>query len=245
MVNVYKGAEKDVEIIHSTYSDNPFLPKDYVESLENLIHEDINYYRIYALGQWGKLEGKIYSNYEVIPELPNMSDSKWAYGLDFGLVNPTALIKVYMYKDHFYLEQRIYRAGLTNKDIIEKLTHEERGDIYCDPSAKMMTEEIRQAGFAAIEGHKGVKEGIDLCQRQKLYIPQSSTDLIKEIQSYAWKKDPNGPGFIAEPVKFNDHGVDAVRYAIWGLTERWGYATKRPGMAPAPIKTLHFTGGKR
>jgi phage terminase large subunit len=230
--------EADVEMIHSTFLDNPFLSSDYVKLLTDLIHEDENFYRVYALGEWGQLERKIYSNYKVIPALPDMTLAKWAYGLDFGLVNPSALCKVYLLGDKFYVEERLYRSGMTTADIIEYLTHEARGDIFGDPSAKMMIEEIYRAGFPAHDGHKGVKEGIDLCQRQTLFIPAQSTNLIREIQDYQWKKDPNSTdatGCLPEPVKYNDHLVDAMRYAIWGLTERFGFATRRPG----GVKTIH------
>ena len=233
--------EQDVEVIKSNYLDNPFLSIDYVKNLNDLMQQDEAYYRVYVLGEWGKLEGKIFTNYKLIPALPDMTGAKWAYGLDFGLINPSALVKVYLFGDRFYIEERLYKEGLTNKDIIEKLSHEERGDIYGDPSSKMMIEEIRRAGYPAWEGHKGVKESIDLMQRQTLYIPEESVHLTKEIQGYCWKKDPNDrEKFISEPIKVNDHALDAARYAIWGITERYGFATKR-SVAPEPIKTLHFS----
>jgi phage terminase large subunit len=234
--------ESDVEVIKSVFSDNPYLSKDYIDLLLDLINQDENSYRVYVLGEWGLLEGKIYSNYKVIPELPMMTGAKWAYGLDFGLVNPSAIVRVYLLGDKFYLEERLYQSGLTNSDIIEHFSHEERGDIYGDPSAKMMITEIQRAGYNCFEGHKGVKEGIDLCQRQTIFIPQSSAHLITEIQNYHYRKDPNATGsesFLAEPVKYNDHLMDAFRYAIWGLTSRYGWATQRPKNLEA-IKSLTF-----
>ena len=220
--------EENVEVIHSTYKDNPFLGADYIQYLENSINEDENFYRVYVLGEWGKLENLIYRNYKVIPELPELDGAKWCYGLDFGLVNPSAIVKVYLYDGRFYLEERLYKTGLTNKDIIEFLSHEEKGDIYADPSAKQMVEEIRQAGYSAYEAHKDVKDGLDLCQRQTLTIPESSDNLIREIRGYQWKKDKDS-NIISEPVKLRDHLMDAMRYAIYGITERYGFATVKPG----------------
>ena len=227
--------EDDVEVIRSTFKDNPFLSKDYIKTITDLFYQDANFYKIYALGEWGLLQRRIYTNYKVILELPDMKEAKWCYGLDFGLVNPSAIIKVYWLGDKFYLEERLYKSGLTNKDIIEFFTHEEKGDIYADPSAKQMIEEIRRAGFNAYEAHKDVKDGIDLCQRQTLNIPESSVNLIKEIQSYQWKEDKDG-NVIAEPIKFRDHLMDAMRYGIYGMTERFGFATARPaGGIPKPV----------
>ncbi len=231
--------EDDVEVIHSTFNDNPFLDKAYIKTITDLIHQDENFYKIYALGEWGLLQRRIYTNYKVIPTLPDMSEAKWCYGLDFGLVNPSALAKVYQLGNQFYVEERLHRTGMTNKDIIEFLSHEERGDIYADSSAKQMIAEICQAGYNAYEAHKDVKDGIDLCQRQMLSIPESSVSLIKEIQSYQWKEDKNG-NVISEPIKFNDHLVDAMRYGIYGMTERYGFATAAPGLKPRTKRSGRF-----
>ena len=220
--------DNDVQVIHSTFEDNPYLSIDYIKTITDLINQDANFYKIYALGEWGLLQRRIYTNYKVIPELPDMGEAKWGYGLDFGLVNPSALLKVYLLNGQWYLEERLYKSGITNKDIIEHLSHEDKGDIYADPSAKQMIEEIFRAGFNIYEAHKDVKDGIDLCQRQTLNIPESSVNLIKEIQAYQWKEDKDG-NVLSEPIKFNDHLMDDMRYAIFGITERYGFATAKPG----------------
>jgi len=243
MVTTYRSpVDPDVEIIHSTFEDNPFLGEDYVKSLQNLAVQDENFYNIYTLGNWGRLEGKIYTNYEILPELPKLDDAKFAYGLDFGDIIST-LVKVYLWNDKFYLEERFYKTGWTNADIIEALSHEARGDIYGDPTSKQAIKEIVQAGYNAFEGIKDVKASLDLCRRQRLFIPQASVNLIKEIQNYHRKKNPLATGsedaFLDEPVKYRDHACDAMRYAIWGITSRYGWATQRPRPMGA-IKALSF-----
>ncbi len=230
--------DPDVTIIGSVFSDNPYLDDAYKQTLRDLIGQDENAYRVYTLGLWGLVQRRIYKNYKVIPELPEMDTARWGYGIDFGLSSPTAIVKVHLYQDKFYVEERLYKKDLTNVDIIAHFTHEDRGDIWGDPTSKQMIKEIRDAGFFAHDGHKGVKESIDLCQRQTLYIPQSSINLIKEVQSYQWKEDKVG-NVLSEPVKFNDHALDAMRYCIWGLTERFGWATQRPTMLQ-PIQTMRF-----
>ena len=230
--------DPDVDIIWSTYEDNPFLNAAYIKSLKELVNQDANFYNVYTLGLWGLVQRRIYTNYKIIPELPQMEYAHWGYGLDFGLVSPSAVIKVSLYQDKVYVEERLYKAGLTNTDIIEFFSHEPKGDIWGDPTSKMMIEEIRRAGYPAFEGHKGVKESIDLCQRQTLYIPQTSVNLIRELQSYQWKVDKEGHA-MPEPIKFRDHALDAMRYVVWGLTARFGFATQRP-RASQPIRSLTF-----
>ena len=236
---VSKGLREDVEVIHSTYADNPYLSETYVEQLKAALNYDENSYRVYTLGEWGALDHLIYKNYRVIPEMPSMEGAKWCYGLDFGFVHPSALIKVYLLGDKIYAEERLWKRGLTNSDIIEFLSHEQRGEIYGDPSSKMMVEEVAKAGYQAYLGHKGVKESIDLCQRQTILIPASSVNLIKEIRGYQWKVAKDGT-VLDEPVKFNDDACDAMRYGIYGMVSRFGFPTQRPN-SYEPIRTLHFS----
>ncbi len=58
-----------------------------------------------------------------------------------------------------------------------------------------------------------MKFGIDKVKQYKLHILEDSINLIKEIRSYKWKEDKEGR-ILEEPVKFNDHAMDAMRYAL-------------------------------
>ena len=54
-----------------------------------------------------------------------------------------------------------------------------------------------------------------------LFVTPDSSNLIKEIRSYKWKLDKDGKIHPDEvPVKFNDHGLDAMRYAIYTKLNR-------------------------
>lgn len=223
--------DKDPSVIthHSTFQDNPFLSREYIKTLTNLINEDENYYRVYALGEWGRLENLVYRNWQVVDYLPQ---GKFCYGMDFGFVNPSVIVKVVLAEDgQLYIDERLYKTGITISDMIEHMTHEDRGDIYADPSAKQTVEEIKKAGWNCFEAEKDVKHMIDLCKRQKLNITKDSPNIIKEIRGYRYKQDKNGV-VLDEPVKFNDHACDAFRYAIYGMVMRFGYATSRPVTVP-------------
>lgn len=226
--------EENVEVIHSTYEDNPFVDQEYIRILKQLINEDENYYRVYVLGEWGTLENLIYRNYKIVERMPNEWQAM-AYGLDFGYVNPSVLVKVCLCEREIYLEERLYKTHLTNQNIIEFLGHEEKGDIYADPGQLQMIEEIHQAGKNIYPANKDVKLGIDLCKRQTLNIVKNSVNLIKEIQGYQYKVDKDGRVF-EDPVKYNDHAMDAMRYAVYGMVDRFGFATARPEARKPKVK---------
>jgi phage terminase large subunit len=47
---------KKVTIIKSTYKDNPFLTGEYIERLRAFQNIDYNFFKVYALGEWGKMD---------------------------------------------------------------------------------------------------------------------------------------------------------------------------------------------
>jgi len=203
-----------VEIIRSTYKDNPFLTPEYIAILENLINEDMNYYRIYVLGEWGRLENIIYPNWQVIDEMPGEFQQQ-AYGLDFGYVNPTALAHIGIIEKDLYIDELLYQTQMTNSDLISRLLTFPRLDIYADSAEPQRIEELKRSRLNCYPADKDVKLGIDLVKRQNIKITKRSINIIKEIRGYQRKKDKDG-NVLEEPVKFNDHILDAIRYGVMG-----------------------------
>lgn len=221
-----------VELIHSTYRDNPFLDDEYVGVLKGLKEQDANAFQIYAEGKYGRLTHVIYSPFTLVQQIPDAVDEIF-YGLDFGFNNPTALVEIHL-RDakHFYLRQLLYHTGLTNADLIEHLKHlipeeNRHREIYADAAEPDRIEEISAAGFNIHSADKEVNRGIDYCKRQRFYTLASNVDINKERAAYKWKVDKNGK-VLDEPVKFLDHTMDAVRY---GCYTRWQSLKRQPQMS--------------
>jgi len=213
--------EENTIIFKTTYKDNNFIDDEYKKVLEDLKYQDEVYYNVYALGNWGVLGNLVYTNWEVVSEIPESFD-RIIWGLDFGYNNPTAFVKVGIKDDEIFLIDEIYRTGLTNLDLIFELEKKvkKREDIFADSAEPARIEEIRRKGFNIYPADKSVKDGIDTVKRNKLFISGECSNLIKEIQTYKYKKDKDDNS-LDEPVKFNDHAMDAMRYAIYtGLKEQ-------------------------
>src|SRR5699024_6363927 len=54
----------DTFVLKTTYKDNRFLDDKYIATLLELEKQDYQYFRIYALGEWGSIGNIIYSNWE-------------------------------------------------------------------------------------------------------------------------------------------------------------------------------------
>lgn len=207
----------DATLIRSTYLDNPFLEDAVVNELEALKNVDENAYRVFTLGERAHIEGRIYTNWT---PAETFAAEHVVHGLDFGYTNQTALVRVGRSGTDIYAEQRIYRANLTNADIITLMRDMGvRGPVYCDAAEPQRIEEIRRAGFDARPADKAVKPGIDFLRAHRLCVV-NSPDLEREVRQYKWRQDRSGR-FLDEPVKFMDHALDALRY---GAYTAWGGA---------------------
>ena len=202
----------DCYFIKSTYKDNPFLPKEQIHEIESYREADPNFWRIYGEGERGHSEGIIYTHWESVATIP---DGLTAFGLDFGYRNPTSLVRVSEHDKAIYWREEIYQSHLTNTDLIGLLKQIVRNEtIYCDAAEPDRIEELKRAGFRAVAANKDVKAGIDFIKSRQLKVYQGSVNILKEIKSYKYKpKGHNSANEPEEPLKLNDHAMDAARYA--------------------------------
>ena len=225
-------------IMHSTYKDNRFIDDEYKAKLEQLVHEDSNYFKIYTLGVWGVLKGLIFEHWEICKQWPGEFDSG-GYGLDFGFtVDPTAVIEAGFNGNDLYLKEHLYEYKLTNRDIASKLKEITKGKAnkmtVADSAEPKSITEINQYGHTCIPCAKGkdsVIYGIQKIKQFNIHIDYNSPNLVKELQGYKWAENKDGePKYPRKPVDYNNHLIDAGRYIV----------TKLKGM----MVTLEIIGGE-
>lgn len=201
-------------LIHSTYLDNPFLSDSQRQEIENLQYADENLWKVYGLGLRGTSSETIYTHWKIVKEMPGKGER--FKGQDFGYNVPSALVDIELYEGAIYADELLYETKLTTGDLIEKyksfdIHHEE---IFCDAAEPKTIEELSRAGYNVKPADKDVTEGIRKVKSMPLYVTERSVNLIKELKSYKWKVDKDGK-VLDEPVKFNDHACDALRYAVF------------------------------
>ena len=209
----------DVRVIVSTYKDNPFLEYSQIKEIERLQSIDPQYWKIYWLWEYWKLEGIIFSNFEEIQDLPKEANLI-CYWMDFWYTNdPTTLIWIYKYNEYIILKEFIYQTWLTNQDIIEKLKYLEiskQYEIFADSSEPKSIEEIYRWGFNIKSVEKwpdSIIFWIDLMKQFKLLITKDSLNTKKEFKNYTRSKDKNW-NFINKPCDVFNHCIDWARYWI-------------------------------
>lgn len=211
--------KQDVEVIVSTYKDNPFLDIITIEEIEYLKNTDPEYWKIYGLGQYGVITGLIFPRFEYFSTWPSDIETE-CYGLDFGYTNdPTALVRIGVKGKDLFLQEIIYETGLTNTDIVSELNRLDiprRARIFADAAEPKSIAEIKNNGYrvaAAKKGKDSILYGINLVKSYNIHINQKSVNLQREQRSYKWKVDTNGDA-TNKPLDKNNHLWDAIRYGL-------------------------------
>ncbi len=217
----------DVEgnkLIVSTYKNNKAnLTKEQIDAIEGLQEIDDNLWKVFGLGIRGTSSETIYTHYKICNGLP-LKGELFA-GIDFGYNVPTAIVMLEDYENALYVDELLYEEKLTTSDLISRMNDlniSKTLELFCDNAEPKTIEEICRAGYNAMPANKDVTEGIRFVRGRKLYITRSSTNALKEVRSYKWKKTKEG-NVLDEPVKHNDHAMDAMRYGCFTKLSVDGY----------------------
>lgn len=224
---------------HATTFDNPYIERDEIESIrQDLIAAegddgDIRFKQEY-LAEFKKKTGLVYKAFSrethiVKPEAIPVQGTN-LMGIDFGFTNPLAAIFIRVdYDNNWYIYDELYRSGLTTEQattiIKQKMTGTSFTNIIGDSAAAQAIEDFKSYGVMVtpVEKEKdsimsGIRAVQDMLKIQegtgkpKLFVSSACSNLIWEFESYSYpeKKDAHNPS--EEPVKENDHALDALRY---------------------------------
>lgn len=212
------GQHDDLEHITLTYRDNEALDQRIVDSIERRKLTNPEWYKVYGLGQLGKLEGNIYQNWEILgsEQVPDGAELL-RHGVDFGYTNdPSAIGSIYKWNDGFVIDEVAYATGLSNRNIADILGKLEVALTIADSAEPKSIDEIKSYGIwinGSTKGAGSVNQGIQLVQDQKLYFTKRSTNFIKDFRNYRWKLDKSDKPLNVPHHEFS-HSPDMVRYVI-------------------------------
>lgn len=212
----------DVQHIILTYKDNEALPEEIVQAIEAR-KGNARWWQVYGLGHLGEVEGRIYTDWEIIDEIPHMARLE-RRGLDFGYTNdPTAIVDIYKYNGGFIFDEQVYQKGLSNKQIADLLLNMDQSTtiVIADSAEPKSIDEIRAYGVnikPTVKGKDSINQGIQFVQDQRIMVTKRSTNVIKEYRNFLWDTDREGKA-LNKPAPLYDHAMDAIRYALTSYRE--------------------------
>lgn len=216
---------KDVWIRRSFIpQDNPFLPKDTIESLQNLSGTERK--RLYE-GVWASAEGLVFPNFSTNHIIHKDVTNAQAYivGVDCGMNDPNVLSLFAVIDNSIHLNELYYKPGkdmsMSISDAMQKWQHL-KPSIAVDPSASPAIIELRSKGYSAFAANNKVREGIisvnDLINTNRLTVePSVSQLLVEEIQQYELDQNTDLPNNSTP-----HHILDSLRYATMAYMDSIG-----------------------
>lgn len=227
--------KENATVLKTTYLDNKFLEEEDRLEIEALKERDPMYYKIYGLGEWGVIGNLVYTNY-VIEEFDEteFNDSQVYQGVDWGFNDPSVFLKVGFKDAEIYILDYVYESQLTNIEFLKAV--EARNGRYvenesvpafqkdksarADSSEPARIKEWRQKGWKVQPARKGpgsIKFGIDFIRRHRIHVKPTQQEFVNEITTYCYRETDDGKPNPDEPVDFNNHLMDAMRYALEDL----------------------------
>lgn len=206
------------DFITLTYKDNEALDERTIKKIE--AHKgNAMWWQVYGLGQLGEIEGRIYTGWKWLDEIPH--EARFVKrGLDFGYTNdPTGILDVYEYNGGFIFDERCYQYGMSNEDIADFIKSLDNSSqlIIADSSEPKSIARLQTLGLnvlPAIKGQGSINVGIDFIQSKPISATKRSTNLKKEYERAIWLKDKITDKFINKAPDIDNHLLDPARYAL-------------------------------
>ena len=210
--------------IHSTFRDNPFLNKEYIDALEELYERNPQKARVFCDGEWGiDADGLVFQNWRVEEFDHTQINGELLCGLDFGFVNDISAFVASLLVES---EKRIYvfkewgDTNKTNQDLVRIISALgfNKSVIIADSAEQKSIEEIKRGGIQKIrpctKGPDSIIHGIQKLQNYEIIIHPSCTGIITEFENYTWQKDKNNDTYINKPIDDFNHYIDSLRYSL-------------------------------
>lgn len=224
-------SDQDFKSWHFRSQDNPFLPFEEIEKAK----QELSYERFAQeyLADFKKTEGLVYKEFDrartIFDEIPEGTHivEKIA-GVDFGFHNPAAVIEIWRDNtDTYWIKGESYKTGQTDAMTAEYISSMNFNRVYPDPESPAAIAELRKRGVnvrEVIKGKDSIKNGIDrvreVLKANKLRVQKDCKNVIMEFETYAYPDKKDMRNEEENPIKENDHAMDAIRYVIMMLAIR-------------------------
>lgn len=219
---------------HFTIRDNLTITPQRLADIEAQYDKNSVWYKRDILGQRCNAEGLIYdmfrSERHVVYE-NRLPETEGAYYVssDYGIQNANVFLlwrrvansNRWLCMREYYYSGRDNRRQKTDDELANDLMSM-IGDIkpecvIIDPSASSMIALLRRKGIPTKSANNSVRDGISdvstMLAQDRLLFSSACKHTIEEFGLYCWDDKAVERG-MDEPLKINDHAMDAVRYFV-------------------------------
>lgn len=209
--------------LHSTFRDNPFLNKEYVEALEEMYIRNPAKARVFCDGKWGvNVDGLVIKNWKIesfdYMELAKIYEHRC--GMDLGWTDPSAVIDtLYDRKNRtIYVFDEFYKSGCQLTELANAIIEMglKKSKVMVDSAEPRSIQYFRTQGINATPCNKGpdsVKAGIMFLQDSRIIVHPRCKSFINELENFSYIKSKQTGEWTEDTTHEFSHAIDACRYA--------------------------------
>lgn len=212
----------------STVDDNYYVPKSYIEQLDDLKTHDPDLYRIARQGRFGVNGLRVFPQIKILgyesgmQQIKAIKNSIKFVGMDFGFVTSyNALLRMIVDHDNkdLYIYYEYYTKGKTDNEIADDIKEfkETQEIIKADCAEPKAIRYFKQLGFRMkpCKKFKGSREVYTkkVKRFKNIYILDNCTNTIEELEDLTYAIDKDGE-IIEDEFSIDPHTLSAIWYGL-------------------------------
>lgn len=209
--------------IHSTYKDNPFLNKEYVDELEELYIRNPAKARIFCDGEWGvDEEGLVLKRWkaeEFDPYELASQGLEHRVGMDLGWIDKSAIVDTLYDREKkiIYVFNEFYKSGCQLSELVQAIDdmHLKKSKIFVDAAEPRSIQYFKQKNINAVPCAKGkdsVKAGLMFLQDHMIIVHPKCKNFIMELSNFSYIRSKITGEWTEDTTHQYSHAIDACRY---------------------------------
>lgn len=223
-----ENTDPDFTVVSWASIDNPYFPREVYEAEKGRLPA-AEFKRRYE-GIFTRMQGLVYNleSWHLLDPAEVRAEITIG-GIDWGWTNPAALIVIKIYNGAYYIVDEWYELNKTTAQITEMaITMQKKWGInrwYADSAnPEKIAEANTNTGLYVLPYEKkkdslmfGVLHINQLLLENRLFVFRGLVNTLSEFETYQYP-EPDDSGLVRrdEPMPFNNHLMDAMRYAIMG-----------------------------
>lgn len=216
-------ARDNAVVVKANWSHNPYFPEALREDMDRDRDRNPDKYAHVWEGKYQSLsEARIFRNWRV-GEVEPPARAVWFGGVDFGFaIDPTFALRCCLIGERvLYIDYEACEIGTATEALpllIGRVPDLHKWPCNADSARPETIDYLKRHGFPkmrpARKGKGSVEDGISFLQGLDIVVHPRCVNLIREFSSYAYQIDKRTGSILPVPEDANNHGIDALRYAV-------------------------------
>ena len=212
---------------HSMPEDNLFLPKEYIQQLDELKDYDPDLYRVARLGQYGANGLKVLPQLVLVSsdivdaQVKRIPEERKFTGMDFGFeTSYNAIVRVGVDEENMilYVYHEYYKNKMTDDQTAQEIAHLKDVLITADSEDPKAIRYYNLQGFRMRGCHKFAGSRLSNIRKIKRFkqivISTACPNTWNELKDLTYKKDTKTDELIFDEFNIDPHTFSAIWYAL-------------------------------